>query len=85
MTSSVHTKHDWSTTKPSIAVIDAIATLENVDPVDLSTILETTLFDHINPDALNSLVTKESTISISFSIDEYLIRIDDKGLVIGCE
>lgn len=79
---AVQAQYDWSTTSPSIAIIDAIATLENVDPVGLSSTLDTTLFDYVDPDALDTLVTDDGNILISFTIDEYTVQIDENTLVI---
>lgn len=76
---SVQNHCDWRETTPSTAVIDAIAAIENVESVDLPLVLDTTLFDHIDPDALDTLVNDDEDVLISFSVDEYAVRID------GCE
>ncbi|WP_425601062.1 HalOD1 output domain-containing protein [Halosolutus halophilus] len=79
---SVQTQYDWGTAKPSIAIIDAIATLENVEPIELSTVLDTTLFDHVDPESLDTLLTADGNISISFTIGEYTVQIDGNTLVV---
>ncbi|WP_139169296.1 HalOD1 output domain-containing protein [Natronobacterium texcoconense] len=83
MSTSVCAQYDWSTAEPSIAIVEAIATLENIDPLDVSMSLDCTLFDHINPDALDTLITDDKPISISFALDEYSIRMDEDGLVVS--
>lgn len=79
---SVQARYDWRTTQPSIAIINAIATLENVEPIKLSTALDTTLFDHVDPESLDTLVTNDGHISISFPIREYNVQIDGDTLEI---
>ncbi|WP_312907035.1 HalOD1 output domain-containing protein [Natronosalvus caseinilyticus] len=76
--------YDWSVTAPSFAVIDALATLERVDPAELVAVLETTLYDHVDPEALDILVRdrKSDSISITISIDRYQVRFDGDELII---
>lgn len=61
----------------SMAVIDAIADREGVDPVDL----EPPLYDVIDLDALDSLVRgpAQSTIEITFQYGEYDVRVTNHG------
>lgn len=86
-TSVVQQQIDWSATTPSMAVIDAIASAENTDLTTVSAELDTILFDHVDPEALDALVTGDKPISISFTIDEYEVQIDGDELVMtyGCE
>lgn len=62
---------------PSTAVIEAIASLEDVCPVELSTSDRITISDHVDPDALDRLLTDDAkdTVEISFDIDVYTVRI----------
>ncbi|RQH02584.1 HalOD1 output domain-containing protein [Natrarchaeobius oligotrophus] len=76
-------RYDWSRTTPSFAVVDTIAGLEGVDPVDLSTAFGTTLFDHVDPESLDTLVTADGNVSIAFPIDDYFVRIDGSVLCIS--
>lgn len=67
-------------TPASIAVIQAIAAVEDLDPMDV----EFTLYDHVQPDALDMLVGHESAtgnVEISFTIDGYRVRVRDTGEV----
>ncbi|WP_394742764.1 HalOD1 output domain-containing protein [Natronococcus roseus] len=75
---AVHGQYDWSTSRPSIAVINAIAALENVEPTDISVALH----NHIDPEALDALVATDSHITISFTRNEYRAWIDGDKLVI---
>ncbi|MBZ6496189.1 HalOD1 output domain-containing protein [Natrinema longum] len=79
---SVHHHYDWATTEPSMAIIGAIASLEEVTPADLSTTLDNTLYDYVDPEALDALVTADSRLVISFSIADYGVRITEDGLTI---
>lgn len=72
------TQCDWSTRTPTVAVIVAIATVENVDPADFSPLLD----KYVNTEALDELVTDSSNISVSFSFEEYRVRIDGNQLTI---
>ena len=76
---------DWSETTPSMAVIDAIASVENTEPTDVVEELDTTLFDHVDPEALDALITGDNPVSISFTIDEYEVRFDGDTLEVTSE
>ena len=51
---------DWPETTPSTAGIDAIASAENTAATDVSTELDTTLFDHVDPEARDALITGDN-------------------------
>ncbi|WP_137288809.1 HalOD1 output domain-containing protein [Natronorubrum halophilum] len=74
--------YDWSATAASTATITALATLEEVDPVELSDVLDITLYDHVDPEALDTLVAGEERVDLSFLIDDYRVRIDGEELTI---
>ncbi len=74
--------YDWSATVASTATITALATLEEVDPVELSDVFGATLYDHIDPEALDALVAGEGHVILSFPIDDYRVRIDGEELTI---
>lgn len=67
--------YDWSVTPPSLAVIDAVAAVEGMEPMQFSQSLETTLFDHVDPEALDVIVTGGEEVSITFEIGEYAVDI----------
>lgn len=83
-TVSVHSRYDWSNTAPSIAVIDAIAALEDVEPIDLSKALDTILFDHVDPEALDTILADDGHVTVSFTISGYRVRFDGNELEITC-
>ncbi|WP_049954731.1 HalOD1 output domain-containing protein [Halostagnicola larsenii] len=74
--------YDWSVTAASMATLTALGTLEEVDPVELPDVLGTTLYDHIDPEALDTLVTAEERVTLSFLIYDYRVRIDGEELAI---
>ncbi|WP_224332305.1 HalOD1 output domain-containing protein [Haloprofundus halobius] len=74
--------YDWSATAASLATLTALGKLEEVDPVELSDVLGTTLYDHIDPEALDTLVAGEGRVNLSFSIDDYRVQIDGEELTI---
>ena len=57
------------------------AILENVDPTDLPI----TLHDYVDPESLDALMTNSSCLTISFTVDEYQIRITGNDLLITSE
>lgn len=67
---------DWSKIEPSYAIIEAVAAIEGVEPMMLSDELDTTLYDQVNIESLNGLVTADQDISISFIFERYRIHID---------
>lgn len=75
-TRSHESVYDWSTTRPSIAIIDSIAALENEDPLEMSTTLEMPLYEYVNPEALDALITEARRISVSLSVGRYSVDID---------
>jgi len=80
---SIEAQYDWSETTPSFAVINAVAVLENVEPVALSTTLEATLFESVDPEALDALVTDGGPLAVSFSFEDYHVRIDGNTLIVS--
>lgn len=62
-----------------MTIVNAVAAIENVEPIDLPT----TLYDYINPEALDTLAANESNIMISFTLDENGVQIDGNRLVIS--
>ncbi|MCU4744317.1 hypothetical protein OB955_18205 [Halobacteria archaeon AArc-m2/3/4] len=78
-----HGRYTWSSTTPTVAIANAIAGIENVDSTALSTTLETTLYDQVNPEALDVLITDGEHIAISFVVDDYRVEINGEQLHIA--
>lgn len=67
-------------TRTSIAIVRAIAAIENVDPTDL----EFTLYDYVNPEALDLLVDHEGAgnADVRFTMNGYRVRVRDTGEIV---
>ena len=74
--------YDWSATAASTATVTALATVEAVDPVEFSDVFGATLYDYVDPEALDTLVDRDGQVSLSFLIDDYRVRIDGEELTI---
>ncbi|MFC6716506.1 HalOD1 output domain-containing protein [Natrialbaceae archaeon GCM10025810] len=76
--------YDWSATPPSIATADALATVTGIAPAELSLELETCLYDHVNPDALDALVREQKTerVVVSFTFGHYRIWFEGEKLTV---
>lgn len=75
--------HDEET-PASIATVYAISAALDTDPLDCTSELGFTLYDHIDPDALDALVTqteRDGNVTVELSLDEYLLRITNDGRV----
>lgn len=66
-----------------MAVIDALATSEGTDPKELAAVSETNLYTHVDPDALDSVVADGNPVTVSFTIGDYWVQIDDNEVTIG--
>lgn len=79
----VQKEFDWSETLPSIAIVRAVAALEDVDQSEVATVCGMPLFDAVDPDALDKLVTSADAISLSFSFNDYSVDITDSTVVVS--
>ncbi|KZN25095.1 hypothetical protein A4G99_00740 [Haladaptatus sp. R4] len=71
-------QYDWSSTSPSIAIAETIATIENRPQSELEP-----LYEHVDPDSLDSIVRPrtsefggESTVSFEYYGYHVTIRSD---------
>lgn len=64
---------------PSVAVVEGIADLAGVEPVDLAPKTGIVLGEHIDGDALNTLVggPAMTDVDISFTVEKYSVRVTD--------
>ncbi|WP_049927578.1 HalOD1 output domain-containing protein [Halopiger goleimassiliensis] len=60
--------------RPSMAVIDVVASLEGVDPLDLDP-----LYDSMDPDALDSICREDGFTELAFTYCNRSITIDGTG------
>jgi hypothetical protein len=78
---SIHHSYDPSTTRPSVAVVEAIVDLENgeVAPPDL---FEEPLGEYVDCDALNELIASNPDGSVTFPVAEYRVTVDGDEVVV---
>lgn len=79
----VQRSHDWTETSPSVAVLEAIAAVEGVSPTDLHTDHNITLYDSVDLEALDALLTHDSEVTVSFTVDDYRVHISGELLTIS--
>jgi len=82
---AVRVGHDCADISPSLAVVEAIADLADVDPVDLADETGIVLYEHVDPDALDALVADRPAgvdVDISFSVDDYRVSVGDTSVVV---
>lgn len=78
----IRQSYDWSETPPSIAVLRALAAVEGVPPTDLHTEAGIRLYDTVDLEALDALLTHQSGVSVSFRVDEYTVLVEDDLLTV---
>lgn len=80
----LRTECDWTTTDPSVAIIETIASIEGVDPLAFSDRGRLVLQDHVDVDALDRLVGdgRTNVTDITVEVDGYTVRIRGDELVV---
>lgn len=79
---AIHAQYDWTLTRPSIAVIETIATARNENPTDLPA-----LSSYIDLDALDRLFKHKASgqghpdIQLSFSFEAHEVTVGSGGTV----
>jgi hypothetical protein len=78
-------EYNLSATSPSTAVIESIASVEGLDPFSWSTTNGTTLYDFVDPEALDRLLANgsDNNVSITFAVGNYTVWIDRNKIVIA--
>ena len=76
--------YNWSDTAPSLAAVEALASIENVEPTELVTELEVTLYDYVDPNALDTLVQNgdSNSVTITFDVDSYRFQFEGDELIV---
>lgn len=66
---------DPADTSPSVAVVEALAAVDGLAP---DTQFETSLYDYVDPEALDALLSHEQGApnAVWFSVEDYRVRID---------
>lgn len=79
----VERSHD-ETTPASTAVVYAIAAALDADPIECTTEHGFTLYDHVDPEALDALMDanrQDGAVTVELSLNEHLLRVTDRGRV----
>ena len=71
--------YDWSDAAPSLAAVDADASIEDVEPTELVTGLDTALYDYVDPNALDTLVRNKDSNTVTITVDVDSYRYQFKG------
>ena len=81
---TVRIEHARDDISPSLAVVEAIADLADVDPTALADEAGIVLYDHVDPDALDSLAADRpaANVDVSFSVDDYRVSVSDTDVVV---
>jgi len=66
-----------------MAIFTALGTVEGVDPMELSDIFGAPLYDYIDPEAPDTLVSGEGQLNLPFLINDYRVGINDEELLIN--
>lgn len=70
--------YEWSTTPPSIAVVETVAQARDIDVTDIAP-----LYESIDPEALNHLIKSGGAdVSISFPFADRNITVHGQGDVV---
>lgn len=79
---TIREEYDWSSTEPSTAVVEVVATASNCAPTATEP-----LYDAIDPDALDALVgsaeTRPTDVTVEFAFAGYNVTVssDDSVMV----
>ena len=73
-------RHGGRGPSPSLAVVEAIADLVGVAPTDLSD-EGVVLYEHVDPDALDALVSGRSDADVSLTVAGYDVRVGPESAV----
>lgn len=71
------TPYEYTADQPaSLTVIEAFAALEGVEPTEL----DHTLFDYIDPQALDTLA-QSGPVTVTFTVDRYTVHVTESGTI----
>lgn len=73
----VRSQYDRSRTPPSRAIVDALAAIEGVDPVTLGHEREFTLYDHVEPGALDAILDDGVTATVDIRGYRFQLTADE--------
>lgn len=80
---TVRSQYDWSTISPSTAVVETVAVAVDRETTELDT-----LYDSLEPDALDTLIQKSSSspalspVRVTFTFADRHIVVDSEGEIV---
>ncbi|WP_144927603.1 HalOD1 output domain-containing protein [Halorubrum salsamenti] len=80
---TVRIEHGDGSPSPSHAVVEAVAGVAGVDPIDLGDEAGIVLYDHVDLEALDTLVASQSgaDVALTFSVVDYEVSVDATAVV----
>jgi len=82
---AVRRTYDSTATNPSIAILEALADIKNKRPEELSGPNQPRLYDKVDTDALDQLLTDSEDLTVSFQFEQYRIRVTGRELTVTLE
>jgi hypothetical protein len=75
----LETEFDWDSTSPSVAVVKAVASLENKEPSNL----DWTMYEYVDTEALNEMLRSnpEYDIHVELDVEQYEVELNDEGCI----
>lgn len=80
--SSLLYQDQWSGSNPIPEIIESLADLEDTPPSELDSALGGPLYEYIDPETLEKIITQSEDVTVSFAVEWYQIEIDDSQLSI---
>ena len=79
-TDDVYREYSWESTPASTAIIESVNTFERENTDTGLDDTRTPLYDFIDVEALNALITSATEFTLSFTYTGYTIQIDSEGV-----
>lgn len=71
----VRREYDWGETTPTYAILETISVFEYGHPDRTEAVLDTPLYEYVDPDGLEKAVNSSATVTIEFIVSKYEIQI----------
>lgn len=76
-------QYDWASIPPSVAIIESIAVFDHGDPGRMADVLDSPLYEYVDPDALNDLIRSDTPVTIVFTISDHHIHITENTVCVS--
>ena len=78
----VRCDYEWSITPPSVAVIETIEQYQHSTPGEAASGIDEPLQHYIATDALDTALKSNPTMAIAFTLDDYIVEIDEQTVCV---